>query len=262
MAKRIRRCAFIIVVLMLPLAALACGIPTGGQAVENVFEEVVASLEVEVTPAEGGGPATGGGEGGAGPVEWASLDELSSYRMVMQLSNQAPDGSWLPPDRTEMTVVNDPPPYSEHVIMTDAAGTTLTELITIGDTMWSNVNGTWMEFPGGGVTGAAPNAAASLPEGLETDMTLVGTETVNGVNCEHYTVDTTVSLEEVAPGMGDVYVVGDVWIAAEAGIPRIAVRYDMVQTWDAGGDNESLMRMQVELFDINQPLVIEPPVMP
>jgi hypothetical protein len=282
-----KRYIFMVMILMLALAIFACAMPGSQEAagtVESVVAEVaeqaeeaavaeVAEPAAEETAVAETGEETTGGEVAAGG--WGSLDELDSYRIIMRTSMQSPDGSWTPSSDMEIAVVNSPPPHAEHFIMRDPLGNTMMELITIGDMSWMNIGGTWMSVPAGGSdipTAGAP-ADFALPEDITSSMELVGTEVVNGINCEHYTFDVIISSEALAGMMGgastggdmptsDTHTVGETWVAAEPGLPPIAIRSDTTQSWQASEGVETVMRMEYELSDINQPITIEPPPTP
>jgi hypothetical protein len=285
MSKRTGFFVVIGVVLMLALAVFACDMPGGGvdegdvadvvgdvvaevaEEAEAVAEDVEEAAQEAVDEPEEAAPA----EEGAGPIGGVSLDELDSYRMITRTSIQGPDGNWLPPDETEIAVVNNPPPPAQYIIVS-AMGNTF-ETIIIGDMTWMNMgDGAWMELPPPeeGVEAFDTPETFDVPENLSSDMVLVGTETVNGVNCLHYTFDTVVTVEDLETIMGgmasgvplfDSQVEGEIWIADEPGLPPVVVRSDMMQDMDMG-DTQMVMRVEYELTDINQPIVIEPPPMP
>jgi hypothetical protein len=272
------------VLLVLAFAVFACDMPGAGvgegdvaEVVEDVVAEVAEEVEAAAEEVEDVAeevveePEEEAGEEGAIPVGAASLDELDSYRVVTRTSLQGPDGSWLPPDETEMAVVNNPPPPAQHI--TVRAMGNVFETIIIGDMTWINMgDDTWMEIPVA-ESDAAPTSSPApfdVPEGLQSDMVLAGTETVNGVNCLHFTFDTIITIEDMEDMMAgmmggmplfDSHVVGEIWIADEPGLPAVVVRSDMMQDMDMG-DTQMVMRVEYELSDINQPIVIEPPPMP
>lgn len=272
-----KRYTFMVVILMLSLAIFACAIP--GSGVDEAAEAVVAEVAEQVEEAveeeiveEVAEQVEEAVEEEASSLEGASLDELDSYRMITRMSVEAPDGSWMPSDVTEIAVVNNPPPHAEHFVMTDPMGSNTIETITIGDRLWMNMDGTWMELPATDSDEASVVVpqAFELPSDLRTEMSLVGTEVVNGVNCEHYTFDSEISSEDMAEMMGGAvssmptfnsHVVGEIWIAAEPGLPPVAVRSDMTQTMDMG-ESEMVMRVEFELSDINETITIEPPSIP
>ncbi len=282
-----KRYIFMVMILMLALAIFACAMP-GSQEAAGTVESVVAEVaeqaeeaavaEVAEPAAEETAVAEIGEEAAGGEVaaaEWGSLDELDSYRIIMRTSMQAPDGSWTPSTDMEIAVVNNPPPHAEQFIMRDPLGNTLIDLITIGDASWMNMGGTWLSSPSGetGIMTAGASADFGLPEDITTSMELIGTEMVNGITCEHYTFDVIISSEALASMMAgvatggdipasDAHTVGETWIAAEPGLPRIAVRSDTTQSWQASGGVETVTRTEYELSDINQPITIEPPPTP
>jgi hypothetical protein len=273
MVKPIRRYALMLVISMLSLAIFACAMPGSGAASET--EETVAAVATEAAeeaaPEEPAAPAE---EEPAAPVTAGSLDELDSYRVVSRMSTQAPDGSWVPSYDMEIAVVNNPPPHAEHIIMRGEGDVVMMEMITIGDMSWMNAGGMWVAMPADdtGAPTAGTSAGFEMPEDISANMVLVGTEVVNGITCDHYTFDVVISSEAIAEMTGgmaasdmpafDSHVVGETWIAAQAGLPPIAIRSDMTQTIQMSEGVETLVRTEVELSDINQPITIEPPTTP
>jgi hypothetical protein len=109
---------------------------------------------------------------------------------------------------------------------------------------------------------------------MESGMDLVGRETVNGVRCKRYTVDTEVAVpfpvpedvDEGAMGMLPteilVHQVGDIWLADDPDLPPVMIRSQTegaMTTQTPAGERTMIIAQVNDLLDINQPVAIEPP---
>ena len=115
---------------------------------------------------------------------------------------------------------------------------------------------------------------AALPEGIElvpaqifpvpikAAMLLDGEETVNGVHCKRYAVDTDLDYTLDIPGGGEMHTTGhatgQIWIADQSGIPPIIVRAWMDEAVVIDGE-ASHPYWEHNITDINGPITIERP---
>lgn len=194
------------------------------------------------------------------PGKFADPKDLNSYRMKTTLW---PKGE----DKTKASVIitewiKNPP--AEHTVMG------ATEVITIGDTTWAKIMGRWIQQDQSPTTQAQ---AADLMRQIEDKIVYkeVGRETVNGIACKKYTYsgEATVALTE-GPMKGTVSMrgQGEAWVADQPPLPPVLVRNrgetetKLLGTPRPGlktGDLNLAMSMEMELYDINQPITIQPP---
>jgi len=249
------RLALLGFLLVFALTALGCGVCQGVQKAGELKETVEAgatSVAELATPAGGTGsetgdktdeedvgPETGGGETGdeedSEPQDVGSpLDDLDSFRSRVTVEIKDAEGSVQNTMVTTMEWVREP--LAWHVTTTAGAEEISTEIIVIGNKGWTRVASTdWVEYD---ATALSENPTAYVPEipNIET-MNLAGTETVNGIQCKHYKHD-----------MGGTSY--EIWIANQAGIPRVAVQ---------AVAKSPTMATKVELYDINKSITIEAP---
>jgi hypothetical protein len=104
----------------------------------------------------------------------------------------------------------------------------------------------------------------------EGSLTPAGQETVNGVACTRYAVDSTYSynVEYQAPLKGNATVTdliqGDIWVADQGGWPPFVVRSQVLQTSttqvEGGASSTDIEYIEGNVTDINSSdIVIEPP---
>ncbi|MEA3338632.1 MAG: hypothetical protein U9R15_01570 [Chloroflexota bacterium] len=264
-----KRNTVLITVVTLALVTLACspcGLISNFTVEEGELPEVIQpepSGEQPTPPSEPGGeqPTSPPVEPGAAP-EIADLDALDSYRVQQTIRVENQDGSEL----QEITVleewVREPP--AQHVVISGSA-MPATEIILIGDKAWMKAGDTWMEMP----AEQAPDftSGMDITPDMEDGMMLAGEETVNGINCKHYTVDEeSFAMADPTEGSVTVRIQGEVWIADQPGLPLIVVREKMrvegsfIPVPDASSSAEGgTTYFEKEVTDINQPITIEPP---
>ena len=136
------------------------------------------------------------------------------------------------------------------------------EIIQLEDDAWVYDDGEWESVPllvadamSQAVLVFAPSVVwGGLFGGLETQSTYVGSETVDGMLAHHYT---STYQRWAGYWQGDLLdATGDVWIA-DAGYP---VRYNFTATGiDEDGERGSLS-WTMELTDVGENIVIEPPM--
>lgn len=256
-----RKKIVLIVVGMLLLATLACGLPSG---IGGDGEEP-AGNGGEQPPAEEQPPA-----GESGDFETANLDQLSSYRLEMSWRVESEDGS----EAAEMTLVeewtSDPP--ARHLVMSGsedggAAGMPFAEMITVEDKSWILAGDTWMEMPASEEMDVSSSWDDFFTDVEEWDY--VGQETINGVNCKHYTSAdaTTVTVPDPqGGGTASISVEAETWVADESDLPPVAVRQQarieggFLPFPTAGTSAEGgTVYLEYDLTDINADITIEPP---
>lgn len=257
----------ILVLTIVALTALACG-PCGlisDLTGEEGPEIVLPTIQPELPPAGDEGeqptpPSPPDSEGGA--PEISDLDALDSYRVRQTIRVESQDGSEV----QEMSIleewVREPP--AQHVVISGSAMPE-TEIIHIGDKAWIKSGDTWVEMP----SEQAPDFTSGMD--ITPDVggitALVGDETVNGVNCKHYTVDEdNFAVADPSEGSFTAHIRGDVWIADQPGLPSIVVR-ELVQIEGSfipvpGASSPAeggTTYFEKDVTDINAPIVIEPP---
>lgn len=209
-------------------------------------------------------------------LELSSLDELTSYRYTMVMEMTATDSTGTETTQTmqmELAVSTDPPATS--MIMTAEGAEEIEEMgqmefTQIEDTSYINMGELGcMALP------ADDNSAMSTeeltdgfsPESITEDLenvTLVGEETINGIDVLHYTYDETSMTAEQAVGIKSM--VGDIYIAKDGG-------YMVRSIVDVVGDSKFIdgfasedfqpdtatTHIEMNLTDVNSAVEILPP---
>lgn len=137
-------------------------------------------------------------------------------------------------------------PYTYRLVMDMGMGMGEIEHLWTEDGVWLRMDGgDWMAIS----ADEAPDPFAELSDAFEWDdeMTLVGAETVNGVNCQRYMVDLA---------MPELNVNGrhDVWVADQNDLPPLFIR--SILYMEQPGMTTAI---ESNLYDINQPIIIAPP---
>lgn len=168
------------------------------------------------------------------------------------------------------------------------------EIIIVGDSLWTRMTGgEWREtkqadmgqalagvdqFAGGGVEveeGVPLENDLSLLTGqrqlhiAEGSMTPAGEETVNGVACKKYTVDSTYFYTTTLPAPLNATAKvtlqdsGEIWVANQSGWTPFVVRAQLTEvstTETPGGSNSVTIYIEQDVADINSPdITIQPP---
>ncbi|GEM_PF-1188045 len=171
-------------------------------------------------------------------------------------------------------------PEARHTVSTHSGMIPDTESIEIGDTMWLKMGDDWMQIPSG-PSGAEATAQQELQldfedllRGLESGMTPLGTETVDDIRCQKYTIDTDYAMpfplpddapEEALQSMPTemaFHVQGELWVADQRGLPPVVIRSQTTQelSFEIASQTTTLVyREDRRLYDINTPITIEPP---
>jgi len=166
----------------------------------------------------------------------ATLSELDSYRLVITIRVTLEDIETT--RTTTFEWVRDPRAYRYVEEMEDFSMAWL----GVGDDNWMRVTGSdWME-----IAGEEPDFPLGAAEWVYDDeMELVGTAVVNGINCQHYRFEMTFS---------NITSQTEVWVADQPDLPTVVIR-SLTQTEQPGQTTIT----DVNLYDINQPLAIDPP---
>jgi len=212
---------------------------------------------------------------GAGAKIASPEEALDSYRRRTTTRIQGEDGSWGPAITVEIEWVREP--EAQRMVVYDESGAVSVEVITVGSESWAKMGDIWVksevkEAPAG--TGDGLQMLLEAQEAMEGGMTPVGEETVNDVHCQRYTLDATVTIpfpvpedvsEEAAEMTATEIVVhesGDLWVADQAGLPPVTIRSltegEMISRLPSG-DEKTILQQESDLYDINQPITIEPP---
>jgi hypothetical protein len=220
-------------------------------------------------------PATGP----AGGLMSNPEEALDSFRQRTTMQTQLEDGSWAPEITMETAWVREPEP-ARHMVMSGPSGLGDIETITIGQKQWTKMGEMWVmseaeeELPQGGLPSDWEQLMREAQEATEGGMVLVGEETVNGVACKHYTVDASITIPfpvpadadeealEMVPTEATVHQKGDMWVADQRDLPQVVIRSQteaQMVLKRASGDMTTIMKQEMELYDINEPITIEPP---
>jgi len=152
-------------------------------------------------------------------------------------------------------------PNRKHFLWRNMAENETFEIVQIEERAWTFEDGQWEEVPVFVAEAMSQAALVYAPSvtwsglfgTLQPDATYVGTETVNGVEADHYSATYQ---QWGAYWQGDlVDAAGDVWIATD-GYP---VRYDFSATGIDEMGNRGTVTWTMNLSDVNQPIEIEPP---
>jgi len=246
-----------------PTAVAPADTPELGTVVETPPSEPDLPIEVEVTVDTEAGIDVGidlSPEGiFAGAT--AALEALDSYRFTTSFLFTGEEDGEVESGSIELSgEIMDA--QRKHFVWRNVADDEHIELIQLGDQAWIHDEEDWESVPvlvaeamSQTVLVFAPSVAwAGLFGSLETQATYIGPETIDGVQAHHYT-----STYQQLAGywQGElVDATGDVWIA-DAGYP---LRYSFTATGqDENGDRGSIS-WTMELTDVNETIVIEPPI--
>jgi hypothetical protein len=166
-------------------------------------------------------------------------------------------------------------PESTHVTMTMTDMGGAIETIAIGDQTWINMGTDWMSVPANQDTSAAQSSQIDVNEMLRDmvhDMQRLGKDTVNGIDCQRYTVDSEFALplptvdseiQAMMPTDMGGTIKGEVCVADEHDLPRVIIQeqsvYEVTLKYASGAEEKVRFEQESELFDINEPFTIEPP---
>ena len=217
-------------------------------------------------------------------------DTLDSYRMRVKMELlEGPEGMEEPGFGDVFAMMFDDwimeiewvrEPEARHTVSTHSGMIPDMESIEIGDTMWLKMGDDWMQIPSGpsGEESAAQQGFQldfeDMLRDLESGMTLVGTETVEGIRCQKYTMDDDYAMpfpipedaseeaQQFMPTEMAIHVQGEFWVADQRGLPPVIIRSQTTQelTFEIASQTTTLVyREDRHLYDINKPIIIEPP---
>jgi hypothetical protein len=168
-------------------------------------------------------------------------------------------------------------PESTHLIMTmEEAGGAL-ETIAIGDQSWINMGGGWITIPPTADSPAASQQSGQIDvnqmlRDMQRDMRRLGKDTVNGIDCQRYAIDSAFTLplpavdaeaQAIMPTEMSGTIKGEICLADERDLPRVMVQeqsvYEVTLTYASGAQERVKFEQVSEMFDINEPFTIEPP---
>lgn len=201
---------------------------------------------------------------------------LDSYRLRSTVRLLEEEGSLAQEFTIEEEWVRQPPARRQATSFGDYAF----ETITIGNTTWMKAGDVWVGDDSGQKGSAlaqddlGPDVAEILRD-LEGSMKPAGTDTVQGVRCRRYTVDADFSLpvpvdedtpaevRQLLPQVVTGHIKGDLCIADQRGLPAVVVHFqttqDVTLQYASRADQKMVYEQEHTLYDLNQPITIEPP---
>ncbi len=209
----------------------------------------------------------------------AIWNDLNSYRLQLNMrfgaNSDAQSMTW------KITYEWVKEPAAEHTVFTiDSQGlptnvpALTVESIQVGNAAWTRLGGDWQK------TAAQPSSAMQSSwadvEELFRDLKPVGADTINGIYCQHYVVDDTVSNSgSLGSAQAQVRAQGEVWIAAQPDLPPVPVRVRLkihaadlfsmlpsgvVPTRQPAAQADVTYEIELDVTDINRPIAIRPPL--
>jgi hypothetical protein len=180
------------------------------------------------------------------------LSNLSSYRITMtvrQLSEGDPDTYQI---FDEYYITNPPAKHIIQKISQNKKDPVIAkESIVIGEKEWvKSSGGEWKE--GGGID-FAENEMSGIYEVMKGNVVEVGSETINDINCIHYTYEYK----------DQMLMKGDIWIASQPDLPKVPIKGIIEQgLYDEDGKIGGSTHLGCEFVvtDINSSLSITPPI--
>ena len=268
----------ILFVLMLSLVGLACNAVTGGDNGDgNSVVGTTNSAFDASSPASGDSSASGVSQQAEGPQTLdlvgltAGLTEAESYRLRMEMSVDVPDGTGGSDTITlamETAKVVDLPAFQSDIQIAgdeELAGFGGMQIVEVGGTTYTTVPGLGCVSGDMADLGAETNPFADLLESGELLGDVNGAqrvlpdEDINGVTTYHYVFDETA----VTDSSNELETVdGHIYVSKEEGylVRLVMTGKGRMNLFGPETDGLSDVRIELNTFDINQPIVIEPPV--
>jgi hypothetical protein len=272
MAKQLKW--FVMVILILSLAGLACQTLTGGEnessETADGADQALATVGPETASQAANGQAESSGDAQAAPfLDLSQLAgqvqsaELESYRMVLTM-RVVPEGGGDPVATIEMQGAFQTEPAASTMAMTmvgldELTGGTGTITVTQID------GSTYMVLGGSCITSQDGQDSSTFTDmanfenflGSGRAQLVESNITINGIQADHYTFEQ----QDVSELDGVTEVQGDVYVATDGGYP---VRVVFTATGDVGslgvGDaQKGTIFYEMNFSDINQPVNIEVP---
>jgi hypothetical protein len=196
-------------------------------------------------------------------ISESKLDSLDSYRSRIEVSMDFEDGT-SQALVFEQAVTREP--VAQHIIMTgEIEGESFEfEAVQIEKKQWTRFGDEWMQTETEEVADLGEEMVLSFEDftdlAADEDFELVGEEEIDGVNTRHY--ELRLSAEQMAEltasdEIDDVS--AEIWIANEADLPDYPVRFILEAEGRIEGDKQGTMTFTQEVYDVNEPFVIEPP---
>lgn len=277
MRTRMRWLVFFLLLASVP--AMACGLFTDDGAQDGAQETDEGATESveEVPTSVPAAPTVDLGDGGqqdAPPLPdivglSEALSQFNSYRVLVEMRFEETEASDRSGSMTLDTRRTVQPPASQ-VLMTvsGAFGADLPDLGQGASLTFVEIEGTsYSVIPGVGcISGAGGSELAGEFDGVvDTDEWIseienaefVGDETVNGVATHHYRLDET-SFSDSDNQLQEA--TGDLYVSQEHGyVVRMEVEgIGEMDLFDEGG-SQGMLSMTMDVLDVDQPFVIEPP---
>jgi hypothetical protein len=241
----------ILALVLVMLASLACSLG------KSATPTVVPSGGDEQATTEPGGEATEApGDGGAPNIDSEAISQFDSYRLHMVVE-WTPEGGDPETQTIDEEFVKEPP--AQRWVMSSADGDV--EMVQIGSTSWMCSAGSCIQSESTEDASSLFGDALIDPASFAADSTttLVGQETVGGINTRHYSLNLTAAeLALLTAGSDISNVQADMWVADESGLPEFVVRYATSWT-ETREDVTGIVSYLYELSDVNQPITIEQP---
>ncbi|HEX5239583.1 MAG TPA: hypothetical protein VFW20_01175 [Candidatus Limnocylindrales bacterium] len=221
------------------------------------------------TVAPGGAGGGTSGEGAFGAAS-SALDQLDSYKFDVEI-NSSESSTIGSEGVTSLKGAVVHKPQEESLLdesVTDASGAITSEshYLIIGQDAWTKptADGTYTTLPAVAVAGITAALDAFRPEKLfgadfgtlGSDYTMVGTETKNGVNCQHFQGGASIgTFFDALSGVQGSWQ-SDVWIAVDGGY----LVSSNVQAQGATATSAGNFSIDVEITNVNDPSnVLTPP---
>jgi hypothetical protein len=249
--------------------------PTGASAAAPAAAATAKPAATSAPQTAASATAATGATAGAPTLKDVSTaklgDKVTSYRMKLTFRDTSPG---VKAENAVLTMteewVKDPP--AQHLAIKGADETQAIEVIQIGKTSYVSFGGQWMKSDTEDSVKSTSDADLSAwMKDSDTKLVPAGSETVNGIKCQHYTYDVVVPFG-TEKGV-TVKAKGEVWIADEAPLTGIVVKekaeaelVGRVAKPAAKGETGAMNLMdwtkaswEREISDVNKPITIKPP---
>lgn len=265
-------------IVVLVVFSMACSLTNILNNVDEVTEKAQEIAESVEDITEGLEDAAGDAEEIAAAEEIAGaeevtgddfdpngLDKLDSYRLTIEFRSENVDSGIV--EETHMEIAYTRDPKAEHTIMTGGMGggsVESVEIVQIENQQWMKFGTEWMYSEVAEGEEDFSSDAMAFEDISEADLAGakdLGKDTVNGIRCRHYEFDETMAgfaADIETEDVEEVY--GEIWIAAEKGLPAFMVRYEVEMSNKATDDAPAeKMYVTMNVTDVNSDIVIEPP---
>ncbi len=238
------------------------GEDAGGAAVEDaaVEDAAVEDAAAEDAAAEDAAAEDAGESGEYDPL---AMEELDSYRLTVEFRFENADGTV---EEQIIEVAHTREPAAEHTIMTGGMGedpSESIEIIQVENQQWMRFGEEWIYSEVQEGEDDFLGDSMGFEELSEEDLAgakYLGKDTVNGIRCRRYEFDETMAgfAGEIDEEVEEAH--GEIWIAAESGLPAFMVRYEIEITNKVTDENPvEKFFVTMNVTDVNTDMVIEPP---